>query len=374
MKVGILGTGQLALMMAQANQGLGLEIIPFGGKGGKFLSSVCAPVEGDLNDQTAVDAFIDSVDVVTYESENTPVDSLIKNAEKIAPTLDALKLFQNRLLEKNFLVEQGLKTVNYQLLSTPEELDEAATTIGFPAILKTVTEGYDGRGQCLVKSLDELKAGFDELNQYCIMEGFVDFDQEISIVAVRDKQKNIAFYPVAENFHRSGQLRLSIVDGEHPLQKKAEDAIRNLLEKLDYVGCMAMEFFVKGDQLLVNEMAPRVHNSGHWTMDGADQSQFYLHIKAVAGQAISTPVISQPVAMVNCIGDMPADTAKYDRLDFVSVYDYGKEPRAERKVGHINVLGNDQSKAEFFNTLAAMLDEANETSLADLMRDRATSV
>jgi 5-(carboxyamino)imidazole ribonucleotide synthase len=141
------------------------------------------------------------------------------------------------------------------------------------------------------------------------------------------------------------------------------------MDKLDYVACMAMEFFVKDGRLLVNEMAPRVHNSGHWTMDGADQSQFLQHIKAVAGQAVSVPKVTMPVAMVNCIGEMP-DVSKYEGLDFVTTYDYGKEPRPERKVGHINVLGESQTKAVFYSTLAKMLEDAGEKPLADLMNQR----
>lgn len=373
MKVGVLGTGQLALMMAQASQDLDLDFIPFGEKGGKQLADFCSPAYGSMSDAEALAKFIDSVDVVTYESENTPLDNLSEasQAGKVAPTIEALKLFQHRLLEKDFFASQGLSTVTYRSISKEADIEGAAEAVSFPAVLKTVTEGYDGRGQCIVNNLDELRAGWKELAADCIMEAFISFDQEVSIVAVRDKHNNTVFYPLTENFHRKGQLRLSIVDTDHPLQQVAEQAAGSIMEQLNYVGCMTIEFFVQGDKLMVNEAAPRVHNSGHWTIDGADQSQFLLHVKAVAGEVISAPEVTKPVAMVNCIGEMP-DVSAYQDKTYIKPFDYGKEPRSERKVGHINVLGDTLAKSNFYQTVASLLSDFGETSLADIMQDRAS--
>lgn len=374
MKVGVLGTGQLALMMAQANQELGFEFTPYGEQGGDSLDTFCTPIYASMEQQGKLDAFFESVDVVTYESENTPTSKLkdSKYTQKLAPPIKALETFQNRFYEKNFFVSEGIQTNKYALITDATKLSEAAKHAGLPAILKTVTEGYDGRGQIIVHNEEELQSGWEELNKNCLLEEFIDFEQEVSIIATRDRHQNIAFYPLTENFHRKGQLRLSIVTKEHPLQKLAEEAIRKVMEKLDYIGCMAIEFFVKGNQLIVNEAAPRVHNSGHWTLDGSEFSQFTQHLKAIAGEVVSNPKISMPAAMVNCIGKLP-DFEQYKHNANIHCYDYGKTERPERKLGHINVLGENQTETEFYNLIASMLKDFGEEDLACNMATRASS-
>lgn len=371
MKVGILGTGQLSLMMAQANDHLDVEFIPYGEKGCKGLDDFCSPVYASMQDQQALDAFLDDVDVVTFDSESVQIDKLEnpKFAGKFSPKLEALKTFQHRILEKNFFVSEGLLTTQFSLVAKQEDIEGAANHVGFPSVLKTVKDGYDGRGQMVVKSLDELKAGWKELSVDCILEEFIQFETEVSIIAVRDKHHNIACYPLTENFHRDGQLRLSIVSGQHPLQDAAELAIAKLMNKLDYIGLMAIEFFVKDNQLIVNEVAPRVHNSGHWTMDGADCSQFQQHLKAVAGKSVAKPNVTMPVAMVNCIGELP-DFSKYASEEAISCYDYGKDARPERKVGHINILANNRTEAEFNALVSQILAELGEDTLAEIISQR----
>jgi 5-(carboxyamino)imidazole ribonucleotide synthase len=236
-------------------------------------------------------------------------------------------------------------------------------------VLKTVRDGYDGRGQMVVKSLEDLNAGFQELSTQCILEEFIDFETEVSIIAARDRQGSIACYPLTENFHRDGQLRLSIVAEKHPLQAVAEKAISALMNKLDYVGLMAIEFFVKGDQLIVNEVAPRVHNSGHWTIDGADSSQFLQHLKAVAGITVTTPAVTMPIAMINCIGELP-DFKQFADNANISCLGYGKKPRPERKVGHINVSGANCSRADFYQQVQAILLVVGEEALAEVVAKR----
>lgn len=375
MKVGVIGTGQLSLLMAQANQDLGIELIPFGEKTCELLSSYCQPVYEQPDNFEALKQFADSVDVITYESENVSVAMLesLNCAEKIRPSIESLKIFQHRLNEKNYLIKSCLQTVKYMPVSEEENLAAAAKYIGFPAIIKTLENGYDGRGQKKVNNYDELKSSWLTLNKNCIVEEFYDFDHEISIVAVRDSNKNIIFYPVSENFHRDGQLRLSLVMGGHRMQGFAENAIRTVMNDLDYIGCMSMEFFVKDDRLIVNEVAPRVHNSGHWTIDGANSSQFLKHLKAITNKCVFKPSLSQPAAMVNLIGDLP-EWSKFPNSTYLKVYDYGKEPRKDRKVGHINILGDNLSEREFYAIVANLLEELSESALADHIFNRILSM
>jgi 5-(carboxyamino)imidazole ribonucleotide synthase len=370
-KVGILGTGQLSLMMAQANKDLGVTFVPYGKKGCKGLDDFCTPVYASMEDSQALDNFLSEMDVITFDSESVQTEKLENPAftGKFAPTLEALKIFQHRIKEKNFFVEQGLLTTKFRAISNDNDIADAAEHVGFPSVLKTVRDGYDGRGQMVVKSLEDLNAGFQELSTQCILEEFIDFETEVSIIAARDRQGSIACYPLTENFHRDGQLRLSIVAEKHPLQAVAEKAISALMNKLDYVGLMAIEFFVKGDQLIVNEVAPRVHNSGHWTIDGADSSQFLQHLKAVAGITVTTPAVTMPIAMINCIGELP-DFKQFADNANISCLGYGKKPRPERKVGHINVSGANCSRADFYQQVQAILLVVGEEALAEVVAKR----
>lgn len=361
MKVGVLGAGQLALMLAQEAEGDSVQVVPFGSQRNVLLERYSTPVYGDINNADELKAFVDSVDVVTYETENIPFDALdvVEDKSCFVPSMDALKIFQHRFHEKSLFVDLGIPTVNFAPVSKDEDLETAAEAIGFPAIIKTCTEGYDGKSQYRVKSYDELVEGWAALEKrHCIVEAMLDFDHEISIIAVRSADQNIVYYPVSENYHKDGILRLSVVTGQHQLQDLAESIVSKVMDKLDYIGCLAFEFFVKDGQLYANEIAPRVHNSGHWSLDGADSSQFYLHTQAVAGRTVETPKVDFPSAMVNLIGNIPNLDA-YKDSETISVYDYGKEARPGRKLGHVNLVGRDMDLAQFSAFIADFLDDVD---------------
>lgn len=373
MKVGILGAGQLSLLMAQANTDSNIHIFPFGDETCSNLANYAHPVYvKGLNDREALKAFIDSVDVLTYETENVPAELLSSLAcdHKIAPSIPAVKIFQNRFHEKSYFVSQDIQTTPHMPVVKTEDLAAAPNHVKFPAILKTNSEGYDGKGQVVVKSEADLAIAWDTLNnQDSLLEQMIHFEQEISIVAARDHANHIVYYPVSENFHQDGQLILSLVTDPHPLQQMAEEVVKKILTDLDYVGCIAVEFFVKDDALLVNEVAPRVHNSGHWTTDGANISQFANHLQAVSGKDVVQPTLKGPVAMVNCIGNIPTVEAS-TQVPCCTLYDYKKSPKPKRKLGHMNILGNAADRPTFYRNVASALELIGERILAERVLSR----
>lgn len=367
MKLGILGTGQLAMMLAEAAIEEGLQVATWGVKTCEPLEHICETHYGqDFADSKALQAFIDSVDVLTFDTENTPIDALAKVnlGGKLLPSTQALTIFQDRNEEKAYLNSQGIATAVYYYISENKHLATAAETVGFPAILKTSQDGYDGKGQAVVKNLAELTQAWENLKHApCVLEQMVNFIEEISIVCARDQKGHMAFFPVSVNTHQHGQLILSLVNGQHPLQALAQSIAKTVVEDLNYVGCLAVEFFVVGDTLLVNEVAPRVHNSGHWTLNASDASQFAMHVKAVCGKDINQPKVQTPAAMVNCISNMP-EANEFTEHSFYNVYDYGKTARPMRKLGHINVSANGQSEQAFYQHVAKALIAINEPALA----------
>ena len=334
-RIGILGAGQLALMLAEAAPALGLQVI-CAGKPGDCAGQVAQIVDVDLEDPGQVRAFSQSVDVLTFESENVEAN-VLEGLTNLAPNAHAVRLAQDRLLEKDFLRAQGIRTAPYAVVSSLHDLQIALEHIGAPAILKTRRLGYDGRGQVRLTHIDEAGSAWAHTGGApCILEGMVPFEREVSLIAVRSHDGATAFYPLVENVHSAGILRVSTAPYINPtLQQRAEQHLARLLAKLDYVGVLTVEFFVAADDLIANEMAPRVHNSGHWTIEGAATSQFENHLRAIAGLPLG-PTTSQPTVMLNCIGEMPAleDTRSYPEI---ARHDYGKTPRAGRKVGHLTL-------------------------------------
>ncbi len=339
-RLGILGAGQLALMLAEAAPVLAsklpsapaLQIVCAGAPGDP--AEVIAPVrEVDLTDAEAVQAFGQSVDLVTVESEN--IDAHVLQGLTLFPNARAIGIAQDRLLEKRFFHECGIQTAPFAPVDTLEDLQRAIGQLGLPAILKTRRMGYDGKGQVRLAHLDEAAAAWIEVGETpCILEGMVRFTAEVSLIAARNASGEIVFYPLTENHHRAGILRTSIAPCDcAQLQPIAEDYLRKLLTGLDYIGVLAVEFFSLNGQLIANEMAPRVHNSGHWTIEGAQTSQFENHLRALLNLPLGATT-SQPTVMLNCIGNMPAieETARFPELHR---HDYGKEPRPARKVGHL---------------------------------------
>lgn len=334
-KIGILGAGQLGRMLALAGYPLGHRF--------RFLDPDSDAPAGLLGDHTALnyadtsvlEQFANGMDVITYEFENVPVDAA-RHLEKFVPVYPppiALEKAQDRFVEKSFFRELGIPTPKFTTdLSKPEE-------IGFPAVLKTRRMGYDGKGQMVIHSQGDLE---NETSDEMILEAFVSFDREVSIIAVRNRSGEMKFYPLVENHHREGILRLSLVKNDIPedLQKQAEDYAAKVISALNYVGVLTIEFFEKDGQLLANEMAPRVHNSGHWTIEGAVTSQFENHIRAVCDAPLGSTSLLGVCAMVNIIGTLP-DKTSILKMEGAHLHLYDKAPRPNRKIGHITLVEKD---------------------------------
>ena len=333
-RIGILGAGQLALMLAQAAEKLDVEIV-CAGQPGDCAEQAAQVMSVDLDNVDAVAGFAAQVDLVTIESENIHADVL--QGLNLYPNVRAIGIAQDRLVEKRFFQECGIGTAPFAPVDSLGDLKQAIEVTGLPAILKTRRMGYDGKGQVRLRDLADAAAAWDEVGGVpCILEGMVKFDAEVSLIAARGRTGKVVFYPLIENHHSEGILRTSIapfVDAK--LQQLAEKYLMALLEKLEYVGVLAVEFFVVGDKLLANEMAPRVHNSGHWTIEGSETSQFENHLRAIAGMDLGSTQ-SRPMVMLNCIGSMPAEnqTAAFPQM---FRHDYGKEARPGRKVGHLTL-------------------------------------
>ena len=272
-RIGVLGAGQLALMLAEAGQQLGVDVI-CAGSPGDCAAKIAPLVEVDLNSAAEVAAFAQQIDLVTLESEN--IDAAVLRGLNLYPNANAVAIAQDRLLEKRFFQQCGIGVAPYAPVDSLGDLESAMAATGLPAILKTRRMGYDGKGQARILRREDAAAAWNEVGGVpCILEGMVQFDAEVSLLAARSRSGEIVFYPLIQNVHRDGILRRSDAPFANlALQAQAERYLRDVLERLEYVGVLAVEFFVLGDTLLANEMAPRVHNSGHWTIEGAETSQF----------------------------------------------------------------------------------------------------
>jgi 5-(carboxyamino)imidazole ribonucleotide synthase len=342
MQIGILGGGQLGRMLALAGHPLALNFRVLEPAVECPAAAVAYHLRGDYEDFQALYSFCQGLDAVTYEFENVPVASARWLAERVPvfPTPDALEVGQDRLAEKTFFQRIGVPVPPFAAVDSRADLDAAVARIGLPAVLKTTRFGYDGKGQAVLRSTSDVKTAWTTLGgRPLVLEGFVRFDRELSILAVRGRTGELAFYPLVENVHRAGILRVSTspVPGlSRDLQANAEQIATRALEALGYVGVLAVELFQVGGELLVNEMAPRVHNSGHWTIEGAETSQFENHLRAVAGLPLgSTAAVGRSV-MVNLIGGWP-EPSDVLAIPGAHLHLYGKRPRPNRKVGHITV-------------------------------------
>jgi 5-(carboxyamino)imidazole ribonucleotide synthase len=339
---GILGGGQLGYMLALAGYPLGMRFRFLDPSPEAPVGRIAPRVTGDYSDRAALEKFAHGLEVVTYEFENVPVDAAHFLAKRVSvfPPPAALETAQDRLREKQLFEKLGIATTAYAPLNSAYDLDAAVKRIGLPAVVKTRRMGYDGKGQWLLKTAENVKGAKDELpKQPCILERFVPFTRELSVLAVRGRSGETAFYPLVENHHRGGILRLSLAPAPQvkpEIQAAAEDAARKVLEALSYVGVLAIEFFERDGELLANEMAPRVHNSGHWTIEGAVTSQFENHLRAINGLplGLTTPIGAS--AMINLIGELP-DSKQVLAVPSAHLHLYGKEPRPGRKVGHVTL-------------------------------------
>ena len=357
--IGVLGAGQLARMLALAGIPLGFKFIYVDPSHSSPASLLGEQIVAPFEDATALQKLADSSDLITYEFENIPVSVVRKLAQtrSVFPPPIALESSQDRLLEKQFFNQHGIDTAPFYPVDDQPSLEQAIAVLKLPLILKTRRFGYDGKGQFLVKSLEDAITAFNQLGQKGIIaEGFVKFDRELSCIAVRGIDGATFFYPLVENFHHEGILRLSLAPAQvhaTDLNLQASAQVGRILQALDYVGILAVEFFEKEGRLIANEMAPRVHNSGHWTIEGAETSQFENHIRAVAGLPLGDPKPRGFSAMINIIGSMP-DATKVLQIPGAHLHDYGKEPRAGRKLGHLTIRAD--SLEELNRTLRENLD------------------
>jgi len=354
LRVGVLGGGQLARMLAIAGERIGVATTCLDPAPDACAGQVAKHICAAWDDPGALDALAAASDVVTFEFENVPPASLERLAPRVTvrPSAEALRVSADRLAEKNLFRALGSRTAEFAAIAQPSDADSAARAVGAPAILKTRHSGYDGKGQRRIGDAGELASAWRAAGSVpCILEAMVPFRREVSIIAVRGLDGALAFYPLSENTHRDGILHIAVSRPGDPLQAPAEAVATRLMEKLGYVGVLAIEFFDVDGELLVNEFAPRVHNSGHWSIEGAETSQFENHLRAVLGMPLGSTAPTGCAAMVNFVGQMP-DAAEVLRLPGARLHAYGKAPRPGRKLGHATVLDSDPARC---GQLAAQL-------------------
>ncbi|MDP7593547.1 MAG: 5-(carboxyamino)imidazole ribonucleotide synthase [Litorilituus sp.] len=352
MKVLVLGAGQLARMMALASKPLNIELRAYDVGSAQVVDPLSPGISfGDLS------AGIEFANVITAEFEHISHQVLAQceASGKLLPTSQSIKTGGDRRLEKSLLEQAGVNNATHKVVSTKTDFDDAIATLTFPLIVKSALAGYDGKGQWRLKALAQTEAVWREVDtfikedtsgqsQAVVVEQMVSFDRELSMVGVRSKTGKTQSYPLTENHHTNGVLSVSLATNEYQsLQSQASDAFNKIANALDYVGVLAIEFFQVGDALLVNEIAPRVHNSGHWTQQGADTCQFENHIRSVCHLPLGSTDLIRPTAMINVVGtDSVPDSIL--SIPSVTMHWYGKTKRAGRKMGHINVSGSDKKE------------------------------
>ncbi|HEY0330714.1 MAG TPA: 5-(carboxyamino)imidazole ribonucleotide synthase [Rhodopseudomonas sp.] len=347
--IGILGGGQLGRMLALAAARLGLKCQVFSpDPDSPAFDVVQYATCAEYADVEALELFANDVSVITYEFENIPssVAAILASRRPVVPDPGILQLTQDRLVEKDFVTKLGIPTAAYADVSSPQTLQAAVARIGLPAVIKTRRFGYDGKGQAIIREGCDLNAVWAELDtRSAILEALVPFEREISVIAARGFDGQVVCYDVTENEHRDHILKVSRVPAAIPeeLAARARGIAQTIANAVGYVGVLGVELFVApspdGPVLLVNEIAPRVHNSGHWTLDGASVSQFEQHIRAVAGWPLAQPLRHGSVTMTNLIGDEINDYPKWLAEPGATVHLYGKRSaRAGRKMGHVTVV------------------------------------
>ncbi len=379
--VGILGGGQLARMLALSGAPLGLRFRVLDTVADACAGQFAPLIVGDYRDTATLAAFSAQVDVATFDFENVPAESAQWLSERVPvfPNPRALAVAQDRLAEKTLFRELGIPVPDFADVPDRAALDAAVAAIGTPCILKTRRLGYDGKGQFRIKTPGDVDAAWDALGAQAatvglILEGFVAFERELSVVAVRGRDGTFRTWPLTENWHVDGVLSASLAPAraDAALQSRAVAHARSLAEALDYMGVFALELFCRDGELLANELAPRVHNSGHWTIEGSETSQFENHLRAVLGLPLGDTRMVGHACMLNWIGAMP-DAAAVLREPGGHWHDYGKEPRDGRKVGHATLRAD--APAELADALArvgaALGREAQVTPVVDALRSPA---
>jgi 5-(carboxyamino)imidazole ribonucleotide synthase len=329
MKVGVLGGGQLGRMLGLAGVPLGHEFV--------FFDDGDSPCAGAVGEVRPIGGNTSDIDVLTYEFENVfdAVDKASRSGIAIAPARRAIEVSSDRLAEKDFFTDLKIPLARYRAFSSEDELRAVAEELGYPCVAKTRRFGYDGKGQAVLEKPGDV-AGIKD----GVLEAFVPFGRELSVVGTRSEQGTKVFYPLVQNAHSEGILRTTIAPAPNvseELQSQAEEMAGRITDALDYVGTMALELFQLNDELLANEMAPRVHNTGHWTIEGAETSQFENHIRAVTGMPLGSTKPVGSVAMVNLIGVDP-NPNRILAIEGAHYHWYGKEVRPGRKVGHVTLV------------------------------------
>jgi 5-(carboxyamino)imidazole ribonucleotide synthase len=350
-RVGIVGGGQLGRMLALAGYPLGIDCTTLDPASNSPASHVAPALVGDYDDPDRLAELASAVDVVTYEFENVPVEAMrfTQRTRSVFPPPEALEAAQDRLAEKRLFESVGLEVPPYAAVDDLAGLADALELIGVPAVLKARRFGYDGKGQAVIRDPLPAEDAWRSVGEVpSLLESLVAFERELSIIAVRGRDGSTVTYPLVQNHHRDGILRLSIApapDLSPALQVVAEGHAAAIMGAVDYVGVLAVELFQVGNRLLGNEMAPRVHNSGHWTDVGASTSQFENHMRAVTGLALGPAEPNGVCAMVNLIGSMPSIPA-IAAIAGAHLHQYGKQPREGRKLGHITVTAADAGSLE----------------------------
>ena len=343
--IGILGGGQLARMLALAGAPLGVRFLVVDNVADACAGQVAPSITADWRDFAALEKFAGGIDVATFDFENVPAETAqwLTEHTRVSPNPRALALAQDRLAEKSMFRELGLDTPAFATVDSVDDLQRAVREIGFPSVLKTRRLGYDGKGQYRLRSDNDIDAAWKALGGApSILEAWVPFEREVSVIAVRGGDGAFSTYPLVQNWHASGILSASLAPAPDSagLAEIATHHARRIAEHLDYVGVFALELFVCDGKLLGNEMAPRVHNSGHWTIEGATCSQFENHVRAVLGLPLGDTSARGVSVMLNWIGKLPDAVAVLREPD-AHWHDYGKSPREGRKVGHATICAED---------------------------------
>jgi 5-(carboxyamino)imidazole ribonucleotide synthase len=365
--LGVLGGGQLGRMFCVAARTMGYRVVvldpdPLCGAG--LIADV--HIKAEYTDQAALEEMARQCDAITLEFENIPSESLrfIADKTKVYPVAESLEIAQNRDLEKQFALKAGLQPVPYFAVNSEDDLQQAASEVGFPAILKSNTLGYDGKGQFVVSDFSELSEAYDQAGKVdCVLEKKINIRCEVSAIVARNAAAELASFPVSENQHRNGILHMSIVPARvsEELGSQAIEKASILADAMSYVGILAVEFFVSDDNVLYfNEMAPRPHNSGHYTKDACVTSQFEQQVRMMCGLRPGDTRLMSPVVMVNMLGDLwLPDWASLFMQNNIKLHLYGKkEARPGRKMGHFNVLAEDVESA--LETAERVFGELNE--------------
>jgi len=349
MTIGIVGGGQLGRMMALAGYPLGLHFLFLDRSADTPAAQVAPTLVGEFTDRKLLRELARRSEVITFDWENVSIESLraLGRSASIAPPLAALAMSQDRIAEKKLFDTLAIPTTRYAAVESQASLVRALRDIGLPGVLKSRRLGYDGKGQAVIRSIEDAWLAFERLRgSALIYEEFVPFDYEVSIIGARNRHGEIAIYPLNHNLHRDGILRLTRAPwGAPALQRRASTHLRRVLEHYRYEGVLNIEFFVRSGRLLANETAPRVHNSGHWTIEGTATSQFENHLRAILGLPLGATTARGHAAMINLIGRMPSREIFLGE-DELHWHDYGKTEREDRKLGHITLLERTASRRD----------------------------